>query len=242
MTDILEKARQSSNKPTVEESRPDRADDGPTLVQAEVSQDELKAFKFAAVDEARAAEIKHADARGEASRLRFEAMAPVFKLIEADEKAKDALKRSDLIIHEIGLAAAGQRIRSDPIGFPIQWGWSLDPGFNVFGKPYNGERQGPTHGAGATSKANRNTAEMTVTIPFDKDSEGTRTAEASLQFIFEAKVAGTVSLRPFIQYEGQSIIEGQWLSAFSRGVLFVSAAKWFDQSTLVMREEVLWSH
>lgn len=53
---------------------------------------------------------------------------------------------------------------------------------------------------------------------------------------------GNVSLRPFIQFEGQSVVTGQWLSAFSRGVLFITAAKWFDQSTIMGREEVLWDH
>lgn len=216
---------------------------GASLVRTDVSESKLKRFPFRTVDSARLSDIEVADLRGEASLLRVKALGPMLGQVEADKAAVAAMKRSAVLLGKAAsIVSRGSRLRSSPIGSPIQWGWNLDPGTNVFGIPYNGERQGPTKGPGTTAKANRNTGEMTVSVSYDEDFSGTRSAEASIQLALATSKSGIVSLRPYIQFDAFSLVQGQHLSAYSRGVIFLSAAKWFDPSTATGSEAVLFSH
>ncbi len=183
--------------------------------------------------------IARARQAGVERELLFEASAPLRKLIEQDKKALNALRK---------LAEERKsRLKGQALGIYSQTGgrfpessFNLSPGLHVFGPAFDLDRPGPTSGSPADAKANRDTGEVFVNVPYDIDAHGLRAAAASIVMIFQPNATGTLSIRPYTKYAYTWLVAGLHLSAHTEGRLVITASRADDGQVLDSRSITLW--
>jgi hypothetical protein len=172
--------------------------------------------------------------------LRFEASAPLRKLIEQDETALDAHRRlaevqKEMIVRHGASVLSGGRTPFE------HWSLDLKPGLNLFTPPYDLDRPGPTSGSPAQASANRDKGNFYVHVPSDINSHGFRAASASIVVVFEVSQVGTLSVRPWTQFAFSWMVAGMHLSAYTEGRLFITAIRDDDGKVMDNRDITLWS-
>jgi hypothetical protein len=186
------------------------------------------------------AALERARRAGECRQARFEACAPLRKLIERDEIALEAHRRLAVAQKEMVVSPA-PRVLSGGLGPFESWSFDLKPGLHVFARPYDLDRPGPTAGSPAQASARRDTGEFSVNLAYDVDSHGFRAASASIVVVFEVSQVGTLSVRPVCEYAFGWLVAGLHLSAHTEGRLFTTAIRDDDGKVMAHRDVTLWS-
>jgi len=184
--------------------------------------------------------VERARRAGEVRKLLVEANAPVRKLIEQDKKALRALSAISKIRKE-ALGGRSMSVYSQTFGPFPSWSLDLAPGLHVFTPPFDLDRPGPTSGSPTEAKADRDTGEAFVNVPYDSDAHGYRAASATIVIIFQPSVIGTLSVRPYTKYADSWGVAGLHLSAHSEGHLTISVARDDNGQVLDSRDIVLWN-
>ncbi|NLG75157.1 MAG: hypothetical protein GX535_02875 [Xanthomonadaceae bacterium] len=215
--------------------------DQPIVHRFTASASQLRDAQLTHDAEAFRSSVSRAQLFGEANRRRWRGLAGLYKQLESDSRVVSALKESSAAYRAL-VEPNEMSVFKKPGDFPLHWFWPLDPGMNVFGPPFDAQIEGPTAGPKAEAAANRHKGELTVTIAHDRNAEGNRAAEACLRLVIDSSAPANVFLKPFVQYDAESLVTGQWLSAYSRGAVYLSVAHLLDGANAMRNEAVLWEH
>jgi len=161
--------------------------------------------------------VNRARHASEERELMAQAVAPLYRIIAADEAAAAAMnnlaerRRADLsrLIGRKGLTPGGSTGGSARL--------ALGPGTSVFSPPYDSKFTHLDGDRPPTAEADADHGLVTVEIPYDEDSHGRRVATAGVSIVLETTTRGTIEVRPWIEYDYGFNISANALSAQCEG-------------------------